>query len=180
MRVLTATGLTLEPQFAAHAPAMFEVLSDPSIYEHENEPPASVAALRKRFERLESRRSPDGSQQWLNWVVRLHSGDLAGYVQATVHADNRAAIAYVLNSRYWGKGIASRSVLAMIDELRARHGAGECFAILKMANARSHRLLDRLGFKLATGEEPGTAIERDEMLMVLPAAKAPRAIRTSR
>ena len=180
MRVLTAPGLTLEPQFSAHAPAMFEVLGDPAIYEYENEPPTSVAALRKRFERLESRRSPDGTQQWLNWVVRLHSGDIAGYVQATVHADHRAAIAYVLGSRYWGKGIASRSVMAMIEELRERHGAGECFAILKTANARSHRLLDRLGFKLAQGDEHGTAIERDELLMVLPAATAPRAIRTSR
>ena len=173
MRVLTARGVTLEPQFAAHAPAMFDLLSDPAIYEYENHPPTSVDALRKRFRRLESRTSPDGTQQWLNWVVRLHSGDLAGYVQATVHADHRAAIAYVLGSRYWGKGIAARSVHAMIDELRARHGVGECFAILKSANARSQRLLHRLGFKAASGAERGVDLEANESLMVLEATSPP-------
>lgn len=173
MRVLTTTGITLEPQFAAHAPAMFELLSDPAIYEYENEPPVSVAALRKRFKRLESRVSPDGSQQWLNWIVRLHSGDVAGYVQATVHRDRRAAIAYVLGSRYWGKGIAARSVRAMIEELRAKHGAGECIAILKSANFRSQRLLRRLGFRSATADELGVTLELGESAMLLAATTSP-------
>src|SRR3954468_6737400 len=117
MRPIAIRGMTLEPQFASHARAMFEVLSDAAIYEFENEPPVSVAALRARFKRLESRRSPDGSQQWLNWVIRLHSGDVAGYVQATVHADGRAALAYVLARAYWGKGIATKAVHAMMAEL---------------------------------------------------------------
>jgi RimJ/RimL family protein N-acetyltransferase len=173
MRVLTTQGVTLEPQFASHAAAMFDVLSDPAIYEFENHPPTSVEELRKRFKRLESRASPDRSQQWLNWVIRLHSGDIAGYVQATVHPGGRAAIAYVLNSRYWGKGIAFRSVRAMIEELREHHGAGECIAILKSANARSHRLLQRLGFKPATADKLGVEIDLNESLMVLPAKASP-------
>src|SRR4051812_39731660 len=171
MRVLTTRGITLEPQFASHAPAMFEVLSDPAIYEFENEPPASVAALRERFKKLESRQSPDGSQQWLNWVIRLHSGDVAGYVQATVHSDGRAALAYVLGSQHWGKGIASRSVRAMIEELRERHGVGECIAILKAANGRSQKLLRRLGFE--DGDEMHSRLEPGEMIMVLPATTNP-------
>lgn len=66
MRTLQTARLTLEPQCAAHAAAMFAVLSDPAIYEYENAPPASVDALRARYAFLEGRRSPDGSQQWLN------------------------------------------------------------------------------------------------------------------
>ena len=173
MRVVTVRGLTLEPQFASHAAAMFDVLSDPVIYEYENEPPASVVALRRRFTRLESRRSPDGAQQWLNWVIRLHTGDLAGYVQATVHPDGRAALAYVLASRHWGKGIAARSVHAMIGELRERHGVGECFAILKAANFRSGRLLQRLGFVPAAPGAASVEVEPDEILMTLPATATP-------
>jgi RimJ/RimL family protein N-acetyltransferase len=155
---------------------MFELLSDPAIYEFENHPPTSVPALRQRFKRLESRRSPDGSQQWLNWVVRLHSGEVAGYVQATVHADGRAALAYVLGSRYWGKGIATRAVGAMMDELRERHGALEFIAILKSANGRSRRLLQRLGFRPAGEGDAPVELEPGEMLMVLsppPAARPP-------
>jgi ribosomal-protein-alanine N-acetyltransferase len=173
MRVIIAPGITLEPQFESHAPALFEVLSDPAIYEFENEPPASVAALRTRLRRLESRVSPDGSQQWLNWVVRLHSGDVAGYVQATVHADRRAALAYMLGSRWWGKSIASRSVRAMIGELRARHGVRDCFAVLKGANTRSLRLLQRLGLKPVAAHELGIELEPGELAMLLPAKANP-------
>src|SRR5262245_56366218 len=90
MRVIEAAGVTLEPQVAAHADAMFAVLSDPAIYEHENAPPASADALRDRYRKLETRRSGDGRQEWLNWVVRLADGELTGYVQATVYPDEHA------------------------------------------------------------------------------------------
>lgn len=173
MRVIIAPGITLEPQFESHAPALFEVLSDPAIYRFENEPPASVAALRQRLGRLESRESPDGSQQWLNWVVRLHTGDVAGYVQATVHPGGRAALAYVLGSRWWGQGIASRSMRGMIGELRARHGVRECVAVLKAANTRSLRLLQRMGFTPAAAEQLGIELEAGEIAMVLPATTSP-------
>ena len=145
------------------------MLSDPAIYEHENEPPRSLDWLRERFERLESRHSPDGTQQWLNWVIRLDSGELAGYVQATVHADGRAGIAYVLASRHWGHGIASRAVAMMMGLLKREHGVRQFHAVLKASNARSLRLLQRMGFSPAP-EGYGVEIEPDELLMVLPTA----------
>jgi len=73
MRVIETDSLTLEPQTAAHAKDMFAVLSDPAIYEYENEPPPSVEWLRARFTKLESRLSANGQEQWLNWVIRLPS-----------------------------------------------------------------------------------------------------------
>lgn len=66
MRVLDAGILTLEPQSAAHAPAMFCVFADPAIYAHENARPESVDALVERFTRLEARQSPNGQEAWLN------------------------------------------------------------------------------------------------------------------
>jgi RimJ/RimL family protein N-acetyltransferase len=159
-------ALTLEPQIAAHAEEMFRVLSDPAIYEYENEPPPSLEWLRERYARLESRSSPDGAQRWLNWVVRLETGELAGYVQATVHADGRAAIAYVLGSRHWGRGIASQAVSMMMEQLRDDHGVQVFHAVLKRANWRSMRLLERFGFTRAP-EGDGVEIEPDESLMVL-------------
>src|SRR5437879_10120533 len=55
MHVIETGSLKLEPQTAAHAEQMFAVLSDPAIYEHENEPPPSLEWLRARFAQLESR-----------------------------------------------------------------------------------------------------------------------------
>jgi RimJ/RimL family protein N-acetyltransferase len=167
MRTLATASLTLEPQVAAHADEMFVVLSDPAIYEYENEPPQSLASLRERFAELESRSSPNGKEQWLNWVIRLPDGRLAGYVQATVHPDGRASLAYELHSAHWGRGLARQAVQAMISELIAQHGVRHLSAVLKRDNQRSLRLLQRLGFTLASADmHVQREVERDEFLML--------------
>jgi RimJ/RimL family protein N-acetyltransferase len=167
---IRADGLTLEPQTAAHAEEMFVVLSDPAIYEYENQPPRSLEWLRERFARLESRCSADGSEQWLNWVIRLPGSELAGYVQATVQRDGRAGIAYELSSAYWGRGLARRAVQAMIAELAERYHVHTLTAVLKRANRRSLRLLERLGFSLASAKshvehnvDPGEVLMQREV-----------------
>lgn len=166
MHVVETDTLTLEPQTAAHAQEMFAVLGDPALYEHENEPPPSLDWLRERFTKLESRMSADGREQWLNWVVRLPTSALVGYVQATVHPDGRAAIAYMLSSAYWGRGLARHAVEAMISELVENHGVRSLSAVLKRGNHRSLRLLERLGFSLASPEQHvERQVEPDELLM---------------
>jgi [ribosomal protein S5]-alanine N-acetyltransferase len=151
---------------AAHADEMFAVLSDPAIYEYENEPPASLEWLRERFGRLESRRSNDGQQQWLNWVLRLRGAELIGYVQATVFPTGLAMIAYVLSSRYWGRGLAREACETMLGELHAHYGVGSACAVFKRANVRSLRLLERLGFAAAKPEScPECAVGSDELVM---------------
>jgi ribosomal-protein-alanine N-acetyltransferase len=146
MNTLTAGSLRLEPQLASHATPMFELLCDPAIYEFGNAPPASESALRRRFELLETRRSADGSQQWLNWVVRLPSGELAGYVQATVHEPARAYVAYELASRFWRRGIATQALQALLRELASTYAVRDAFAVLLTGNFRSAGLLRKLGF----------------------------------
>lgn len=146
MNTLHAGALVLEPQVERHAEAMFEVLSDPAIYEFENEPPGTVAALAQRYAKLESRTSPDGTEAWLNWVVRLPGGELAGFMQATVLAGGRAYVAYQLASRHWRRGIASAALEAVLRELAAHHAVRDAFAVLKAANQRSLGLLTKLGF----------------------------------
>lgn len=157
---------TLEPQTAAHAEEMFVVLSDPAIYKYENEPPASVEWLRARFARLESRQSPDGQEQWLNWVIRLPTSELIGFVQATVHPNGNAGIAYVLASAYWGRGLARAAVEAMMAELVARYRVRSFSAVLKRENFRSLRLLERLGYSSASAvEHAENRVAQDELLM---------------
>jgi len=166
MRVIETARLTLEPQRAAHAAEMFAVLSDPAIYEYENEPPPSVEWLHARYARLESRRSADGREHWLNWVIRLPGSGLIGYVQATVQADGHAAIAYELSSAWWGRGLASEAVRAMIAELVRQHRVRGLGAVLKRDNRRSLRLLQGLGFTLASPQEHvQRRVEPGELLM---------------
>ncbi len=166
MRTLHTPRLQLEPQTASHAQAMFEVLGDPAIYRFENAPPVSIEALRERYTKLETRRSGDGREQWLNWVLRRHGGDLIGYVQATVQADSQAFVAYELASAHWGRGLAHEAVTAMLGELVAQYGVHTLWAVFKRANARSRRLLERLGFVAADAADVlRLAIDADEDLM---------------
>jgi RimJ/RimL family protein N-acetyltransferase len=167
MRTITAPPYVLEPQFAAHAHEMFAVLSDSAIYEFENAPPIDEESLRKRYERLESRSSSDGTQWWLNWVIRVPGGKLAGYVQATVLPDLTAYVAYELNSQYWRQGIGSNAVRAMLKELHEQYGIGIFIAVLKAKNYRSVALLRKLGFVLASEEQAARhRDEPDELVMV--------------
>lgn len=143
---LRAGPLRLEPLQPAHAPEMFELLQDPALYEFENQPPTSLAWLQARYARLAAGRSDDGRETWLNWIVRLPSGEAAGYVQATVMQGGSAYLGYEIASRHWRRGIASTALRAVMDELAQRHGVQVVLAVLKAANHRSLGLLRHLGF----------------------------------
>ena len=166
MRTLAAPPFVLEPQLAAHAQEMFTVLSDPAIYEFENAPPIDEW-LRKRFARLESRGSSDGTQQWLNWVIRLPDGKLAGYVQATVFQDGSAYVAYELHSQYWRQGIGSSAVRAVLQELHDQYGVATFIAVLKARNYRSEALLRKLGFVPASDDHADSKRSNTSRLRVL-------------
>jgi RimJ/RimL family protein N-acetyltransferase len=153
MKTLHASHCTLEPLVAAHAHEMFEVLGDPLIYEFENEPPSSEAWLEHRYSLLESRCSSDGTEKWLNWVIRLPGGELAGYVQATVLQSGASYVAYELASRHWRRGIGRSAVQAMLGELAEGYGVHTFVAVLKAANHRSLGLLRALGFTPASPQQ---------------------------
>lgn len=168
LRVIATPRLELDPQLALHADGMFALLQDPALYRYENEAPQSVERLRERFARLETRVSADASEAWLNWVVRLRGVGLIGFVQATVHCDGTAGVAYVFGSAYWGNGYAYEAVRAMLRELAEVWNVRVFRAVLKSANARSQRLLTRLAFVPAPrGAQSPEDVADDETLMVL-------------
>ncbi len=151
MRGLSGPGVLLEPQMAEHAAELFAVLGDPRVYRYlDTEPPADEASLRARLVRLEARRSPDGAEIWLNWIVRNPAGVLVGYVQATVASDHGADIGYVLGTEHWRQGYGRAAVATMLDELRTGYGVTRVRATIERDNDASRRLLERLGF--AAGE----------------------------
>ncbi len=166
MRTLHASICVLEPQVEAHATDMFPVLSDPAIYEFERQPPPSVERLAAGYRRLEARQSPDGSEQWLNWVVRLSTGELSGYVQATILPAAESLVAYEFASRYWRQGIATSALTAMFKELEDAYAVTRLVAVLKLANFRSLGLLKKLSFTEAPRSEWSRyEPEADEVVM---------------
>ena len=154
MQTIVTQELTLEPLHTSHAEAMFELLRDPAIYQYlDYSPPASVEYLRGVYARLEARKSPDGSELWLNWVIHPRDLPPVGYVQATVASNRTAHVAYVLASRYWGHGHAQRAMQAMLDHLAAAYDVDRCLATVEVENQRSVCLLERLNFSPAAARD---------------------------
>lgn len=146
--------LHLEPLHARHAAALFPLISDPALYIWiDHGPPASAERLREVYRQLQGRRSPDGHELWLNWALFADPapGPL-GYVQASLLADGRAWVAYLLGRGAWGRGLASEAVAVMLQHLFGTLGARQAMAMVEQDNARSIALLQRLGFERASGE----------------------------
>jgi [ribosomal protein S5]-alanine N-acetyltransferase len=149
MQTLHTSRLVLEPLVVAHADALYPILCDPRQLEYLDQgAPASLEALRERYRKLESRRSGDGLEQWLNWAIVLRGRDAGaiGVVQSTVQADRRAWVAYQVAPAQWGQGIATEAARAMVEHLIAHHAVTQCRATVDQRNERSLRLLERLHF----------------------------------
>jgi RimJ/RimL family protein N-acetyltransferase len=143
---LATPNLTLEPLIAAHADELFAHLSDPAMYTYvPQDPPRSLDALRERYMRLETRRSPEGDQLWLNWLVR-QSTAAAGLMQATCSRDGKALIAYEIFVPFQQRGIAAQAVAAMLAHLQQAGVMEVAVALVDTRNERSIRLLEKLGF----------------------------------
>jgi len=148
MGVIETRTLRLEPLTPAHADEMLEPLSGAALYDYmPGGPPASAAALRERYAVLARGKSADGIQRWLNWIVRLRSGQCAGFVQATIHPSHTGDFAYVLAPEYWGRGIAFEACQATLPYLAHELQVSTLYATVDPRNARSLGLLNRLGFR---------------------------------
>ena len=146
---MRTSRLRLEPLEERHAKRLFAGLQHEDLYRFiSDRPPESVEALAERYRRLATRRSPDGREGWLNWAIvsTLTERDL-GYVQATVHADRSAHVAYVLFPEFWGQGYAREAVATAIEHLRDEWAVTAIRATVDTRNRRSIALLEALGFE---------------------------------
>ena len=152
LRVGARVTIELSPLTVDHAPAMVAVLSDPSLYEFTGGTPPTLEELTARYARQTVGHSPDGSEQWLNWVVLLDSTPV-GYVQATVVGDS-AEIAWVISPSVQGRGLATEAARAMVGLLTAA-GVRRLVAHVHPDHAASARVAERLGLRPTDVVEDG-------------------------
>jgi RimJ/RimL family protein N-acetyltransferase len=146
----------LVPLVAAHADALFPLLADEELWRFMDErAPAGVALLRARFQRWESRRSPDGRELWLNWALDVRDLGIAGTVQATVRADrSEASIGYTVGKAFWGRGFATEAVRLLVAFLRGDLATERVVATVDEANLASLCVLRHCGFALVDAADP--------------------------
>lgn len=160
---------TIEPRQPHHAAELFLIMSDPLLYEYVDvaHRPATADALRERIERNASGKSPDGSQDWLAWVIKNELGHIVGYLTATIHHDGDAHIAYGIASRFWGNGYAKIATEQLLALLTKSYSVLRFCIIAERANTRSVLLAEALGFVEETSdiERKKNELSQSEILL---------------
>ena len=160
----------LEPVSVNYAREMVVVLADPSLYDFIGGEPPTLEGLVRRYTAQSVGESGDGSQWWLNWVIRRKdSGVLIGFVQATVAGEPGALgadIAWVVAPKAQGNGAATEATYAMIQWLRAR-----CVATLGASIHPQHHA--SMAVAKNQGLEPTSTIENGEIRWELNATSDP-------
>lgn len=148
--LLQTARLECEPLTAEHATALFDELQNPRLYTYiPQEPPADLEALTTRFRRLaDEPHSADGSELWLNRVMRVRDTDsYAGTLEASVMPDRTAYVAYFVFETHQRKGYAKEGVAALLMHLFDAHGVEVAVAEIDTRNAASIALVNSLGFE---------------------------------
>ena len=141
---LVSERLDLEPLRIDHAAEAATAFGDQRLHRYTGGSPATEQQLRARYARQVAGAPPDGSQVWLNWMLRLRgTGQLVGTVQATVTGD-AAVVAWVVAADQQGKGFASEAAAAMTAWLR-QHGVRRVVAHIHPDHEASVRVARALG-----------------------------------
>jgi RimJ/RimL family protein N-acetyltransferase len=111
-------------------------------------------ALRARLRAWESRRSRDGSEQWLNWIV-VDDESAAAWVQATIRPD-AALVAYAVLPARRGQGVATEAVETVTSWLHQQHPVVE--ANIADDNLASQAVARRAGFVRTARTSGGEAV----------------------
>ncbi|PQV46694.1 RimJ/RimL family protein N-acetyltransferase [Paraburkholderia sp. BL21I4N1] len=127
---------------------MFDGLANPGGYLYiPQEPPTKLEDLTARYRKLESRRSSDDTEAWLNWALIGLDGKAHGYVQATVNLNSKEAfIAYFVFSPSQRLGYAREALNVLLPALREAYGIVKFNAEIDTRNVASIRLVESLGF----------------------------------
>jgi RimJ/RimL family protein N-acetyltransferase len=142
--------LALDPLRVEDAEEMAPLLADAQLHTYIGGSPAAVDELRDRYRRQVRGRSPDGSQRWLNWVVRRRdSGHAVGTVQATISVQDDtsvAEVAWVVATRYQRRGYAPEAAAEMLRWLR-QHGVAVVVAYVHPEHDASIAVARALGLR---------------------------------
>jgi RimJ/RimL family protein N-acetyltransferase len=145
---LETPRLVLEPLTAAHAAALLAALGDERLYRFiPDDPPSALEELEARYRWLANRRSPDGSEAWLNWAMRLRGTEAyVGTLQASVYPDRTADVAYMVFVPHQRQGYAKEGLARVLAHLFDDYDVDTVAAEIDTRNAASIALVEGLGF----------------------------------
>lgn len=145
------TDVTIRPLRVEDSSVMVDVLGSEKLYTHIGGGPPTHEELEARYMRQTVGVSPDGTQEWLNWIVLVGTSTMVGYVQASRPMNGTTAeIAWVIGVKWQRQGRATPAVRLMLEKLAAR-GVEDITADIHPANKASEGVARRVGMS-PTGE----------------------------
>ena len=120
------------------------------FYQQQADPEASAMAvfpIREREVLFENWRRNLARADAVNRTI-LVDGAVAGHV-VSWESDERRLVGYWLGREFWGRGVATAAVAALLEEIPVR----PLFAYVATSNIGSIRVLEKNGF-VRTTEEP--------------------------
>ncbi len=142
---------------------MVGVLADEELYALIGGAPPEIEELRARYRRLVMGHSPDGSEEWQNWIVRRRTdGRPIGTLEATIVAsERRADIAWIVGRSWQGQGFASEAAGALVRWLEA-HGTRIITAHVHPDHHASATVASRAGLSPTSELRDGERVWRRE------------------
>jgi len=144
---LTTRRLYLRHILPGDAEALFAILSDDEAMEfYGNEPHQSLDETRELIRQIEGRYT---RKEALRWGITLQGEDRLIGSCSLFHFNagfTCAETGYELNRAFWGKGIMTEAMTAVLTFGFSELGLHRVEAIIEIANERSKGLLLKLGF----------------------------------
>jgi RimJ/RimL family protein N-acetyltransferase len=121
--VIETPRLRVVPLNVDPARDLFPLFNDEELYRYTTRVAPSEDQLESWIERWRERRSPDGYEVWLNWVIRvMPMGEPVGHIQAAIYDDHCAEISFMVGTDYQNRGFAREAVRATAKVMRAHLG----------------------------------------------------------
>lgn len=118
---------------------LYEYFSNPRVLEFEPYKPFTKAEAYAEAKRRV------GDERFL--AVCLENGKLIGNLYFAKGEFETWEVGYVFNEKYWGKGYASESLLALMKYIFDELGGRRIIAMCDPKNPNSWRLLERVGMR---------------------------------
>ena len=149
--IIDTPNFMLEPINIAHANTLFEQIQDENLYVYiPIEPPKTIEQLRSKYERWSKRKSADGKELWLNYIIFDKVNRFCiGTLQATLTSEGKNYFAYEILPKFWKQGKATETVSYFIDFIFEKFEISQLTAHIDTRNMSSIALVKKLGFKEA-------------------------------
>ncbi|HEX4272669.1 MAG TPA: GNAT family N-acetyltransferase [Rhizomicrobium sp.] len=143
--MLKTVRLTLKPQTAGDATALFAILNDAEAMRFWNRPPITrLAVVEDLISEQQTAMANSVCHYWTAW----EGSDAIGSVDLSLIQDDAAELGFLFRRDRWGLGLASEAVAAVVAHAMGSLGLMRLAAAIRVENLAAARVLEKAGFAL--------------------------------